>query len=120
MQHLVAQTLAQESGVLRYEYWRAQAPHSYYCLLAFRDKHAFFVHQDSPYHREAPFAKLIESVELEFVDPVPAAAPLPRTSNPALPPDSPPGIAEWEKLTPVRMAAWWPAAEAKGHEDRDR
>ena len=107
MQSMVRQTLASEAGVLRYEYWKGQEPSLWYSLLAFRDKHAFFVHQDSEYHRSAPFRDVIEDVRLEFLDPVEGASDLPRTQNPPLAADAAPGVREWEKLTPVQIADWW-------------
>ncbi|MEZ5558995.1 MAG: antibiotic biosynthesis monooxygenase [Pseudomonadales bacterium] len=107
IQDLVSRTLASEPGALRYEYWKGQAPRSYYGLLSFTDKAAFFAHQDASYHRNQPYGEVIESIRLEVVDPVSGASPLPRTRNPALPDDAPAGIREWEQLTPLEIADWW-------------
>ncbi len=41
MQDMVARTLTEETGVLRYEYFKGQTPNFYYCLLSFKDKWAF-------------------------------------------------------------------------------
>lgn len=42
MKDMVAKTLGLEPGVLRYEYYKAQAENTYYCLLAFKDKWSRF------------------------------------------------------------------------------
>ena len=107
MKEMVEKTFANEPEAIRYEYWKGQEPRSYYGLLAFTSKHAFFIHQDAPYHRTPVFAEVIEDIKLEWVDPVEGASPLPHTENPPLPEDAPPGIAEWENMTPVELADWW-------------
>lgn len=104
---LVEKTLASEPNAIRYEYWKAQAPNTWYALLAFADKNAFFAHQDADYHRDGGYGDLVEDIELEFVDPVATASPLPRTVNTPLPDDAPPNITEWEELSPVVQADWW-------------
>lgn len=109
MRELVANTRAHEPDMLRYEYWRAQEPLCYYGLLSFKDKAAFFAHQDADYHRSPAYGDMIDAIRLEFVDPVPDAAPLPPTANPALPADAPDNITEWETQSPVQLAAWWAA-----------
>lgn len=67
-----------ESRVLRYEYFRGAEPRTYYTLLAYPDEAAFLEHQTSGHHeRAAPeLGRIIESIRLEWVDPVRDAAPL--------------------------------------------
>ena len=107
MRSLVDQTLEHESEVLRYEYWKGEQPRSYYGLLSFTSKRAFFEHQDADYHRNQAYGDCIEAIRLEFVDPVQGAAPLPATENPALPADTPAEVMEWEQQTPISIAPWW-------------
>jgi quinol monooxygenase YgiN len=107
MQNLVENTMANETEVIRYEYWKGQAPRTYYGLLSFTSKEAFFVHQDADYHRAQAYGDIFEDLKLEFLDPVSTASPLPRTENPPLPADAPDGIKEWETLSPVQIADWW-------------
>ncbi len=104
---LVDKTLTHESEVIRYEYWKGSEPNTWYGLLSFASKEAFFAHQDADYHRNQPYADCIEAMHLEFVDPVQGASPLPRTENPPLPADAPATIREWEHQSPVQIAAWW-------------
>ncbi|MBT7885881.1 MAG: antibiotic biosynthesis monooxygenase, partial [Gammaproteobacteria bacterium] len=47
MTFMVDSTLSVEDGVVRYEYFKGQKPNFYYCLLSFRDKWAFYDHQNS-------------------------------------------------------------------------
>jgi hypothetical protein len=68
--------------VLRYEYWRGAAPRTYYTLLAFADFRAFLEHQTSDHHEAASPAlrDVVESIRLEWVDPVHGASELPPTA----------------------------------------
>jgi quinol monooxygenase YgiN len=104
---LVDHTLANETEVIRYEYWKGQEPLSYYAFLSFTGKTGFFTHQDADYHRNQPYDACIESMQMEWLDPVEGASPLPRTRNPALPADTPVRLAEWENRSPIQTAAWW-------------
>ena len=67
---MVAQTAATETGVQRYEYWKAQTENAYYCLLSFDDKWAFYAHQMSEHHEGHDFADVLAGIELEYLDPV--------------------------------------------------
>ena len=107
MTEMVEKTLATEENVVRYEYWKRQAPREYFCLLAFRDSLAFFEHQAADYHVNAPFGDLIEAIELEWVDPVEGASPLARTLDPPLGSDVPKDVSAWREQTPVQLADWW-------------
>jgi|TARA_B100000315_G_scaffold256273_1_gene301800 hypothetical protein len=102
----VDRTLANETEVIRYKYWKGQAPLTYYAL-SFTSKLAFFEHQDADYHRTPMLAELTDNIRLEFLDPVEGTSPLPHTEDPPLPEDAEPDITEWETLTPIRMAPWW-------------
>lgn len=75
---LYRETHDTESRVLRYEYFRGAEPRTYYTLLAYPDEAAFLEHQTSGHHeRAAPeLGRIIESIRLEWVDPVRDAAPL--------------------------------------------
>ncbi|HJP41837.1 MAG TPA: antibiotic biosynthesis monooxygenase [Dehalococcoidia bacterium] len=101
------ETHGNEEGVLRYEFWKGQEPYTYYALLSFKGKEAFFVHQDAPYHRTLPFGECFESFTLESIDPVDQASPLPRTSNPPLRADAPNNLKEWEPGSSPTIADWW-------------
>jgi quinol monooxygenase YgiN len=99
-----------EPGVRRYEYWRGAGEDTYYALLAFDDYTAFVTHQASDHHEAASheLADLIESIRLEWVDPVPGASPLPRTVDT----DLPAGASDLERRQarrfPAGVASWWP------------
>lgn len=104
---LVDNTLSKESEVIRYEYWKGQEPLTWYAFLSFTGKTGFFTHQDADYHRNQPYDECIESMQMEWLDPVDGASPLPRTQNPPLPAGTRPEIAEWEHRSPIQIAAWW-------------
>ena len=70
MSDMVRQTFEQEERVLRYEYFKAQKPLHYYCLLSFEDKWAFYLHQASDYHEGHDFEAVLAHFELEYLDPV--------------------------------------------------
>lgn len=78
---LFAATHRDEREMLRYEYWRGSAPRSYYVHLSFTDFDAFIAHQVSPHHEAASprLGELMESIRLEWIDPVVGASPLPPT-----------------------------------------
>ncbi|MCP5179091.1 MAG: antibiotic biosynthesis monooxygenase [Pseudomonadales bacterium] len=107
MAELVDNTLAHETGVIRYEYWKGQEPRTWYGLLSFVSKLAFFTHQDAPYHRDQPYGDCIEDMHLEWLDPVDGASPLPHTTDSPLPADTPDNLREWENRSPIQVADWW-------------
>ena len=107
MEDMVARTLAEESGVLRYEYFKGQKPLHYYCLLSFEDKWAFYLHQASDYHEGHDFEGVLAKVELEYLDPVQGANALPATENPPLPDDASDTLRNTEALFPVLIPKWW-------------
>ncbi|MSO58867.1 MAG: hypothetical protein EXQ63_00885 [Ilumatobacteraceae bacterium] len=100
---------AGEKGLLRYEYWRGSEPRSYYTLLSFVDFATFIAHQTSEHHETASpqLGPMVESLRLEWVDPVDGASDLPATNAQDL-------SAASDELTRVyagrfaaSVAPWW-------------
>ena len=111
MQAMVEETFAKEAGVLRYEYFKGQEPNLYYCLLAYEDKWGFYRHQMSEHHERYDFAEVIEAIELEYLDPVADANPLPPTRDPPLTAYMDESMARAASLYPVSIADWWDGRE---------
>ena len=102
---------AAEDRVRAYGYWRAAAPRTYYALLAFDDYLAFMAHQTSNHHEDASpqLRECIDSMSLEWVDPVEGASKL-AASRPQDPPaDAPPLLVRYAERFPVAVAEWWGA-----------
>lgn len=106
MTDMVKHTL-DEQGVLRYEYFKGQKPNLYYCLLSFEDKWAFYRHQNSDHHEGHDFADVIKTINLEYLDPVSNANPLPHTEDPPVTNDMDEGMQRTQKLYPTSIADWW-------------
>jgi quinol monooxygenase YgiN len=107
---MVGQTFATEPGVRRYEYWKGQEPNAYYCLLSFTDKQAFYDHRMSDHHEGHDFADVLESLRLEYVDPVEGAGGgLGRTLDPPLPGDASEAQRTAQERFPLSIPAWWSA-----------
>jgi quinol monooxygenase YgiN len=105
---------ATEPGLRGYGYWRAQQPRQYYTLLAFDDYRSFLAHQASDHH-EAAGADLrgcIESMTLEWVDPVAGASKLAPTNPQDTPVDASPVMTRYAERMPAEVAAWWKPARA--------
>ncbi len=106
---LYERTHAEESAVVRYEYWRGAAPRTYYTLLSFTDHRAFIAHQTSDHHEQASpqIGECVADLRLEWVDPIAGAAAL-------VPTDMQPAALDADELT-VRyterfaadVAEWW-------------
>jgi quinol monooxygenase YgiN len=112
---------ATETGLRAYGYWRAQAPRTYYTLLAFDDYSGFMAHQTSDHH-EAVAAELrecIESMTLEWVDPIEGASTLVASNPQDLPPDAPPLVVRYAGMLPVRVADWWGPVRAARADARE-
>ena len=107
MQDMVKKTLERESGVLRYEYFKGQKENFYYCLLAFKDKWAFYQHQNSDHHEGQNFGEVLKNIELEYLDPVDEASPLPHTLDPPLTDKMSEAMRTAQKLYPSQIAGWW-------------
>lgn len=106
---LFASSHASEKALRRYEYWRAQEPGKYYCLLAFDDFLGFMAHQASEHHEAAVPALMgtIADMRLEWIDPVTGAAPLPPTLPQAVPNGASDLIKRYAAMMPVAVADWW-------------
>ncbi len=106
---MVRQTIGNEPGCVRYEYWRGQDPRTYYVLLAFRDSHAFYTHQASDWHEHYtdPLRDCWDDIRLEILDPVPGAGPLAATVEQRLPTDAPDELRRHEAAIPITRAVWW-------------
>jgi quinol monooxygenase YgiN len=109
MAYMYRQTHDTEEGVLRYEYWRGREPGFYYCLLSFRDAVTFWRHQASDHHEGEMqrFAECIAALDLETIDPVQQASPLPATCAGELSTAEPDVVREQAELYPIELAAWW-------------
>jgi quinol monooxygenase YgiN len=107
MTFMVDSTLSVEDGVVRYEYFKGQKPNFYYCLLSFRDKWAFYDHQNSDHHEGVDFSAVIESISLEYLDPVEGANPLAKTIDAPLEPHHSDAMVEAGKRYPLTIADWW-------------
>lgn len=82
-QRLYAATHDHETGVRHYEYWRGSEPRTYYTLLSFDDFQTFIAHQTSEHHETASpeIGAVVESLRLEWVDPIAGASDLPPTEH---------------------------------------
>lgn len=111
MAYMYRETHGKEEGVLRYEYWRGRQPGFYYCLLSFSDAAAFWRHQASDHHEGEMerFAQCIADLDLETVDPVQQASPLPATDEGELSASEPELVREQAGLYPITVADWWRA-----------
>ncbi len=106
MKDMAEKTLL-EPGVLRYEYFKGQQENFYYCLLAFKDKWAFYEHQNSDHHEGHDFADVLKNVKLEYLDPVDGASPLPHTLDPPLTEQMSEAMKTAEARYPSQIASWW-------------
>jgi quinol monooxygenase YgiN len=106
---LYERTHAEETGVLRYEYWRGSNPRTYYTLLSFDDHRTFIVHQTSDHHEEASpkIGESVESLRLEWVDPISDASPLPVTAAQDAPDDADELTRTYSERFAAQVADWW-------------
>ena len=111
MAYMYGQTHSAEEGVLRYEYWRGREPGFYYCLLSFRDATTFWRHQASDHHegQMQRFIECIAALDLEIIDPVQQASPLPPTLDASVSQDASPAEQEQARRFPIATADWWRA-----------
>ncbi len=93
----------------RYEYWRGAEPRSYYCMESFTDYLAFMNHQVSDHHEAPDFGSLLESIELEWLDPIVDASPLSETEHQELPADADDLTKSKAAGHPIEVQAWWQA-----------
>lgn len=80
---MYTETHGNEMDVRRYEYWRGAEPRTYYCLESFADLGRFLDHQASAHHEGVgpELRDVIESMRLEWVDPIAGASPLVPTND---------------------------------------
>lgn len=106
---LVRDTHDHETGVLRYEYWRGASPRTYYTLLSFQDFRTFIAHQTSGHHEAASprLGQMLESLRLEWVDPIEGACGLPSTEAQAPAPDADELTVAYSDRFAAQVADWW-------------
>lgn len=102
-------THARESNVRAYGYWRGAQPRSYYTLLSFPDFLGFMAHQTSDHHEAASpeLGPLMESVRLEWVDPIQGASVLAPTNSQAVPDDADDLTRRYAVRFAAEIADWW-------------
>jgi hypothetical protein len=98
-----------EKNVRRYEFFRGAEPRHYYGLLSFDDFVGFLEHQTSPHHEDAGLGEVLESVRLEWVDPVPSASSLAPTRQQALPAGASELMAKYHAQLTPQVQSWWTA-----------
>jgi quinol monooxygenase YgiN len=106
---LYESTHATETAVRHYEYWRGAEPRTYYTLLSFDDHRGFIAHQTSDHHETASpeLGRMIESLRLEWVDPVPGASALVRTRMQSASPDADQFTRDYTDRFAAVLADWW-------------
>jgi quinol monooxygenase YgiN len=107
--NLFERTHAEEDGVIHYEYWRGAQPRTYYTLLAFDDHRTFIQHQTSDHHETASplLGKTIESLRLEWVDPIAGASKLGPTAMQPAPDDADDLTRTYTDRFAAVIADWW-------------
>ncbi len=113
---LYGETHRNETGCLRYEYWRGAEPGFYYSLLSFDDFHGFLRHQVSDHHEQASSAiqDVCLDVKLEWVDPIGESSPLPATGMQELPEGADKKMAHYHKLFAAVIQDWWRGEDPGG------
>lgn len=108
---LYAATHDSEPAMRRYEYWRGAEPRSYYTLLSFDDHRSFVVHQTSDHHEDAApnIGACVESIRLEFVDPIQGASDLVPTEHQPAPDDADELTKTYTERYAATVAEWWAA-----------
>jgi quinol monooxygenase YgiN len=101
------ETHAHEPTCRRYEYWRGVESGTYYCMESFDDYLGFMKHQTSDHHEAPDFDSVLESVDLEWIDPVQGACELSSTDSQDMPVDASDLMKEYAKNMPVVMQNWW-------------
>jgi quinol monooxygenase YgiN len=102
-------THASEPNMRRYEFWRATEERLYYCSLSFDDFQSFIVHQTSAHHEvESPeLGHCIESIRLEWVDPIVGASDLVATEHQVAAADADDLTQRYSRRFAAEVAAWW-------------
>lgn len=106
---LYAATHDHETGVRHYQYWRGSEPRTYYTLLAFDDFQTFITHQTSDHHEAASpeLGAVLESLRLEWVDPIAGASDLPPTEHRPAPDGAPDLVTTYTDRFAAQVADWW-------------
>jgi len=106
-------THSTETAVRHYEYWRGSEPRTYYTLLSFDDHRGFITHQTSDHHESASpeLGRMIESLRLEWVDPVPGASALNPTAMQTPLPDADQLTRDYTDRFAAVIADWWATIE---------
>ena len=107
---LYNQSHENEDCIIRYEHYRGRDKNSYYTLLVYPTYLDFLLkHQISKHHEEAgaKFSGVIESLDLEWLDPIENAAPVGITKMQELPEGSPELAKDYIKTYPAIIQNWW-------------
>ena len=98
-----------ETALRRYEYWRGEQPRTYCALIACDDFRGFIAHQTSDHHEAASpeLGQVIESLRIEWVDPVPGASDLPPTETQQALPDADELTQSYTEKFAAQIAPWW-------------
>jgi quinol monooxygenase YgiN len=98
-----------ETHLRAYGYWRGAEPRTYYTLLSFDSYLGFLEHQTSDHHEEASpgLGACIESMRLEWVDPIGGASTFVPTGSQPVPEGSSELMVKYAKRFPAAIADWW-------------
>jgi quinol monooxygenase YgiN len=102
-------THANETRVRRYEYWRGELPGTYYTLLSFDSEDGFLEHQTSDHHETAGplLGGVMESLRLEWIDPIGSSSPLAPTNRSPLRPDAGELWRMYHERYAAKVQDWW-------------
>ena len=107
---LYKQSHANEDCIIRYEHYRGRERNSYYTLLVYPTYLDFLLkHQISKHHEDAgaQFGGVIESLDLEWLDPIEEAAPVCITEMQELTENVPELAKYYIKKYPAIIQNWW-------------
>lgn len=106
---LYRETHDNETGVRHYEYWRGADERTYYTLLSFDDHRTFIAHQTSEHHEAAApeLGDVLESLRLEWVDPITGASDLAPTAHQSPPEGADELTQRYTDRFAATIAAWW-------------
>tara|TARA_B100000212_G_scaffold328430_1_gene292689 strand:+ start:97 stop:513 length:417 start_codon:yes stop_codon:yes gene_type:complete len=107
---LYKQSHLKEDCIIRYEYYRGRERNSYYTLLVYPTYLDFLLkHQISEHHEEAgaQYDGVIESIDLEWLDPIDDAAPVGVTKMEPIPEDSSDLAKEYGESHAAEVQDWW-------------
>lgn len=106
---LYTESHATEGDIVRYEYWRGADARTYYTLLSFPDHRAFIAHQTSDHHEVASprLREVMESIRLEWVDPIATSSPLTATNVQPAADDADDLTVLYTDRFAATVADWW-------------